>query len=109
MNKKIDIKLENYGITKNRALELQYFCRQYPEWKRFLRDNVDTVSPGMRIDDVPTEWDAGRGRVKRKAGYAYMDRMESASRMRSNVAQSDAVAELAVERAIRAMKIDIIE
>lgn len=38
MPRERDLKLSKYNITKNRYLELKYFCRQYPEWKRELTD-----------------------------------------------------------------------
>jgi len=33
-----DLNLEEYGISKYAYRELLYFCRQYPEWKRELRE-----------------------------------------------------------------------
>lgn len=38
MPRERDLKLDKYGIDKNRYLELKYFCRQYPKWKQQLAD-----------------------------------------------------------------------
>lgn len=38
------INKEKYDISENRFRELYYFCLQYPEWKKELANNMDTLS-----------------------------------------------------------------
>ena len=38
MTKERDVSLKRYGVSKNRYRELKYFCRQYGEKKKRLRD-----------------------------------------------------------------------
>lgn len=50
MNKR-DLRLDQYGITKNRQRELIWFCKQYPEWKKTL-SNFTTLR-GHELTDMP--------------------------------------------------------
>jgi hypothetical protein len=51
MNKR-KLKLDDFGISQDRYSELLYFCRQYSEWKDFLKYNNDTVK-SLEITDMP--------------------------------------------------------
>lgn len=51
MPNKRGIRLEKYGISKERRNELLGFCRQYPEWKKKIADCL-TVS-GVKYSNVP--------------------------------------------------------
>lgn len=50
MNKR-DLRLDQYGISKNRQRELVWFCKQYPEWKKDLHHF--TTLKGHEITDMP--------------------------------------------------------
>ena len=50
--RKRDLRLEKYGISKNRYDELQAFARQYPEWREELEHKQDTVG-SPNIDGMP--------------------------------------------------------
>ena len=52
-----------YYIPKNRQYELIYFCLQYPEWKKYLKDYE--LRKGTREFDDPT----GEEAVKRCLCY----------------------------------------
>jgi len=41
--RKRDIKLDKYGISKKRYMELRSLCEQYPEWRQILADETSTV------------------------------------------------------------------
>lgn len=43
---------KKYGISKNKFLELYYFCLQYSEWKDELKYKSDTVG-SIEISDMP--------------------------------------------------------
>lgn len=45
-------KTNPYYISKNRRLELKYFCLQYKEWQRYLRDYY--LRYGTKEFDDPT-------------------------------------------------------
>lgn len=47
-----------YAISKNRFLELYYWCLQYGEWKDELKYKTDTVG-AMEITDMPRSRDLG--------------------------------------------------
>lgn len=47
-----------YEISKNRFLELYYWCLQYGEWKDELKYKTDTVG-AMEITDIPTSHNPG--------------------------------------------------
>lgn len=47
-----DLRLEQYGISKQRYLELQAFVRQYPEWVEELEHEQDTVG-AISLDGMP--------------------------------------------------------
>ena len=103
------LKLDKYGISDGRYKEMEGFCTQYREWKQFLQNNTDPIFFVMRNDEIPTVWDEDKKQMKRKAGYAYLDSKESASNRHSNVSETSATEKLAIERAIRSAKIDIVE
>ena len=50
--RKLNVKLDEFGITRNRYSELLYFCRQYEDWKLFLINENDTVK-SLNITDMP--------------------------------------------------------
>jgi len=54
--RKRDIKLDKYGISKKRYVELRSFCEQYPEWKRYLASETNTVKSKV-ITDMPMSRD----------------------------------------------------
>lgn len=47
-----------YGISKNRFLELYYWCLQYGEWKKELKYLINTVG-AMEINDITTSKNSG--------------------------------------------------
>ena len=48
-----NLKLDKYGIDKNRYLELKYFCRQYPKWKRRITDLRNGYTP-INLTGMPS-------------------------------------------------------
>lgn len=50
--RKRDIRLEDYGVSKRRYLELFNFVKQYNEWKEELREKQDTVG-SPNFDGMP--------------------------------------------------------
>ena len=50
--KKWKIKLSKYGISASRYDELKAFCKQYPEWKEYLRNEVGQPQSPI-ISDMP--------------------------------------------------------
>lgn len=50
MNKR-DLRLDKYGISKNRQRELIYLCKQYPEWKKTLSNF--SMLKGHEFTDMP--------------------------------------------------------
>lgn len=48
MGNKCDLKLDDYEISKYAYRELRYFCLQYPEKKRQLRDCYSLSSHGFK-------------------------------------------------------------
>ena len=54
MSKRInkrEIRLEKYGVSDERRMELLGFCRQYPEWKKKIIEGL-TIS-GIKYSDTP--------------------------------------------------------
>lgn len=79
--RKRQLKLDNYGISDKRVKELSGFCEQYPDWKVFLANNVNTLR-SKKIDGMPY---SNTGRT------------------------SDQTASLAIKRAEIQSKVDLIE
>lgn len=73
------LKKDGYEISKARYGELCYFCEQYPEWVDWLKNNTDTAQ-----------------------GVGYSDEPKGNSKQ-------DKDGDLAVERAKRSEKVEMIE
>ena len=58
MNKR-NLKLEKYGISKHRYMELMGFCRQYPEWKQALQEITYIRGKEHYASPKPTNYNVG--------------------------------------------------
>ena len=66
MTKERDVSLKRYGVSKNRYRELKYFCRQYGEKKKRLRD---LSGKGF----LPADTDAAEEKERLRAELALLE------------------------------------
>ena len=85
--RKYALKLDKYGISKKRYIELKAFCEQYPEWKQFLANETSTVKSKV-VTDMPLSRDPMNNAtenlaIRRSVNSCRCDLVEKVAKMAS--------------------------